>query len=327
MKHSSELAVRHVETTFRDRVRSETGRELRPSAIGTIQVNVGFRCNQACAHCHVEASPERSESMDWPVMELVLDAADRVRPAFVDVTGGAPELNPHFRRFVAELRKRGHAVQVRTNLSVFSEARDLPEFLKDRRVRLVASLPCYLEENVRDQRGAGVYEKSIEAIRRLNELGYGLEEGLPLRLVYNPMGAFLPPSQPSLEEDYRRELGSRFGIAFTNLLTITNMPIGRFRQKLRKEEKEEEYRRLLVDSFNPATVRGLMCLSQVCVGWDGRLYDCDFNLVLGLGVKCEKSDRIGRFDPAELERRPIAVGSHCFACTAGSGSSCGGALV
>ena len=211
--------------------------------IETLQVNVGLRCNQQCTHCHLEASPQRREMMDWPTMELVLRAAKSVRCKLIDLTGGAPELNPNFRRFVTAFRQEGHSVQVRTNLTVLLEPgmEELPKFFRDHQVQIVASLPCYLEENVCAQRGKGVYEKSIEAIKQLNALGYGSGSGSPLNLVYNPGGPFLPPPQSALEEDYRRELGQRFGIAFTRLLTITNMPLGRFRTDLCQKGEGDNY--------------------------------------------------------------------------------------
>ncbi|GAB4342777.1 MAG: arsenosugar biosynthesis radical SAM protein ArsS [Candidatus Abyssubacteria bacterium] len=296
--------------------------------LNTLQVNVGFRCNQQCLHCHVSASPHRAEIMSWAVMSAILDAVDCIGCEMVDLTGGAPELNPHFRRFVEALCGRGLAVQVRTNLTVLLEPgmTDLPEWLGERRVQLVASLPCYLEENVCAQRGTGVYHKSIEAIRRLNAVGYARTPDLPLSLVYNPGGPFLPPEQSALEADYRRELGSRFGIIFTRLLTITNMPMGRFGAELRRQGREAEYLRLLRDSFNPGTLQGLMCRHQVSVGWDGTLYDCDFNLALGYAVNHGAPDHIDRFEVSSIERRRIVTGEHCFGCSAGHGSSCSGAL-
>jgi radical SAM/Cys-rich protein len=247
----------------------------------------------------------------------------------IDLTGGAPELNPSFRQFVSALRKENLQVQVRTNLTVLLEPgmEDLPEFLRNHQIHLVASLPCYLEENVRAQRGEGVYGKSIEAIRRLNALGYGIKTHLPLSLVYNPGGPFLPPPQSALEKDYRRELGQRFGITFTHLLTITNMPLGRFHSELSLQKQEENYLQLLRKSFNLQTVEGLMCRYQISVGWDGTLYDCDFNLALKLPVDHGAPDHIQRFNPAELLTRRIVTGEHCFGCTAGYGSSCSGALV
>jgi len=297
--------------------------------IETLQVNLGLRCNQQCNHCHLEASPRREEMMEWPVMELVLNAVATANCRLVDLTGGAPELNPHFQRFVAALRKRDLSVQVRTNLTVLLEPgmEGITDFLQEHQVQLVASLPCYLEENVRAQRGIGVYEKSIEAIRQLNVLGYGSNPALPLNLVYNPGGPFLPPLQTGLEEDYRRELGSRFGITFTHLLTITNMPLGRFRCELVRQSRERDYLQLLRESFNPQTVAGLMCRHQISVGWEGALYDCDFNLALGLQVNHGAPDHIQSFKIADLQRRRIVTGEHCYGCTAGSGSSCQGALV
>ena len=297
--------------------------------INILQVNLGLLCNQQCGHCHLEASPGRTESMQWPVMELVWKAADKLGCRLVDVTGGAPELNPFFRRFIGAIRGEGIPVQVRTNLTVLAEPgmEGIPEFLRDHRVQLVGSMPCYLEENVRAQRGIGAYEQSIESIQRLNALGYGSDPALPLNLVYNPGGPFLPPSQSALEGDYRRELGQRFGIRFNRLLTLANMPLGRFRTELGRRNMEKDYLRLLRQSFNPETVQGLMCRHQISVGWDGTLYDCDFNLALGLPVNHGAPDHIRSFKPKELRTRRVVTGEHCFACTAGAGSSCGGALV
>lgn len=297
--------------------------------IDTLQVNMGLRCNQQCIHCHLEASPRRREMMEWPTMQLILKAARSAGCQLVDLTGGAPELNPYFRRFVTALCQADHAVQVRTNLTVLLEKgmEEIPEFFREYRVHLVASLPCYLEENVQAQRGMGVYEKSIMAIKRLNRLGYGYEPELPLNLVYNPGGPFLPPPQSALEEDYRRELGKRFDIAFTHLLTITNMPLGRFRMELTRQSQLQNYFQLLKKSFNPQTVAGLMCRHQISVGWDGTLYDCDFNLALGYPVNHGAPDQIQSFHPATHSLRRIVTGEHCFGCTAGSGSSCSGALV
>lgn len=314
---------------FEKQVAGTTSDGLYSMRIETLQVNLGFRCNQQCAHCHLEASPQRREMMEWPTIQLLMEAAERVDCRLVDLTGGAPELNPHFRRLVAALRQEGRPVQVRTNLSVLLEPgmEEMPEFFRDHQVQLVASLPCYLEENVCAQRGNGVYEKSIEAIKRLNALGYGSGSGLPLNLVYNPGGPFLPPPQSTLEEDYRRELGQRFGIIFTHLLTITNMALGRFRTKLKRENLEQNYLQLLRESFNSQTVGEVMCRHQVSVGWDGTLYDCDFNLALRLPVNHGAPDHIRSFRVEDLMKRRIVTGDHCFGCTAGSGSSCSGALV
>ncbi len=306
-----------------------TGPGLYSLEIGTLQVNVGLRCNQECHHCHLEASPQRTEMMEWPTMELALEAARRAKCRLVDLTGGAPELHPHFHRFVEALSKEGYRVQVRTNLTVLLEPGmdAMPEFFRDHEVSLVASMPCYLEENVRAQRGEGVYEKCITAIKRLNALGYGVDPGLPLDLVYNPGGPFLPPEQPNLEAEYRRELRTRFGITFTRLLTITNMPIGRFAMELFRQNRAESYWHLLQKSFNSETVDGLMCRHQLSIGWDGTLYDCDFNLALALPVNHGAPDHVHRFDLRDLVTRRIVTGRHCFGCTAGFGSSCGGALL
>jgi radical SAM/Cys-rich protein len=314
---------------FEKQIAEISGDGLHSLRIDILQANLGLRCNQQCAHCHLEASPNRKEAMGWSTMKLFLETAKRIRCQLIDLTGGAPELNPNFRRFVTALRQEGHPVQVRTNLTVLLEPgmEDIPQFLLEHQIRLVASMPCYLEENVCAQRGKGVYEKSIAAIKRLNALGYGSNPELPLNLVYNPGGPFLPPPQPALEEDYRHELGRRFGITFTHLLTITNMPLGRFRIELIRKKEEGNYLFLLRKSFNPQTVGGLMCRHQLSVGWDGTLYDCDFNLALSLPVNHGAPDHIKSFRPKDLRMRRIVTGEHCFGCTAGSGSSCGGALV
>ncbi len=313
---------------FEEKLADLTREGLHASGIDTIQVNVGLRCNQQCRHCHLEASPSRSELMEWSTMELVLKAAKDARPHLVDITGGAPELNPHLRRFVRALRAEGIPVQVRTNLTLLLEpgTEEMPEFFRDNEVGLVASMPCYLEENVRAQRGPGVYEKSVEAIRTLNGLGYGIDPRFALDLVYNPGGPFLPAAQQELEEAYRRELDAQFGIRFTHLFTITNMPIGRFGAELRRQQKVGEYMRLLKDSFNPRTLDGVMCRRQISVGWDGTLYDCDFNLAIELAVDHGAPDHIRDFEVPDLTERRIVTGDHCFGCTAGSGSSCAGAL-
>lgn len=302
---------------------------LRGVGIDTIQVNVGLQCNQDCRHCHLECSPLREEMMDWDTMAAVKEAALLAGVSLVDITGGAPELNRHLRRFIGELRGAGLGVQIRTNLTVLLEddQKGMIEFLRDHAVRLVASLPCYLEENVEAQRGPLVYQRSIEAIRRLNAIGYGSEDGLQLNLVFNPTGAALPPDQDELEQDYRRELQGLFGISFSHLLAITNMPLGRFGAELKATGQDGPYMQLLEESFNPATVPGLMCRHQVSVGWDGTLYDCDFNLALRLPVNHTSPNHISRFDPAVLGGRRIVTGQHCLGCTAGSGSSCGGELV
>lgn len=319
----------HGRNAFDERVSDIQGAPLRGLSADTVQVNIGLRCNLACHHCHVESSPTRAEEMTWPTMQAVLAAARRAGATTLDVTGGAPEMHPHFRPFIAAAREAGLKLIVRTNLTILLEAgyADLPGFFRRHRVRLVASLPCYLEANVDKQRGRGVYGGSIDAIRRLNAEGYGRDARLVLDLVYNPPDPSLPPPQQALEDDYRRELAARFGIAFTHLLTITNMPIGRFQHDLARDGHGETYQRRLREAFNSATLPGLMCRSQIHVGWDGRLYDCDFNFALGLGVNDPGCAHVDDFDPQRFARRAITTAEHCFGCTAGAGSSCGGAVV
>lgn len=313
---------------FDRRVVESEGELLHGLSIETIQVNIGLRCNLACHHCHVESGPTRKEEMTWETMASVLAAARKARAATLDVTGGAPEMHSFFRRFVSVAREARLNVIVRTNLTILLEAgyEDIPAFFRDHAVRLVASLPCYLESNVDKQRGSGVYQESIAAIQRLNAVGYGIEPGLPLDLVYNPGGPSLPPSQYQLEGDYQRELAARFGLRFTRLLTITNVPIGRFQHDLARQGRDRDYAELLERSFNPATLPGLMCRHQLHVGWDGTMYDCDFNFAIGLPSGCYDQSHIRDFNPETYLRRAIATGTHCFACTAGCGSSCGGAL-
>ena len=315
---------------FQSRLEEETGQSgLHALATDTIQVNIGLKCDLACSHCHVVSSPKRTEEMSWETMTQVIQAAERIPAQVVDITGGAPELNPNFRRFVTELRSRNFQVMVRTNLTVFFEPgkADIPQFYRDQQVHLFASLPCYLKENVDLQRGDGVYTKSIEAIKQLNVLGYGVDPLLPLDLVYNPIGPALPPNQSKLEEDYRRELRKQFGITFTRLLTITNMPIGRFWGDLKRNGQHDGYAQLLRESFNPRSLPGLMCRHQISVRWDGTIFDCDFNLALKMPVHAGLPTHIKDFDPDRFFWRRIVTANHCFGCTAGCGSSCGGALV
>jgi radical SAM/Cys-rich protein len=302
---------------------------LYASSIDVIQVNIGLMCNQTCSHCHMGASPDREEVMGWSMMKQVLDVAASIRPRLVDITGGAPEINPDLRPFVQTLKEDGHRIQIRTNLTALLEPglEGMAGFFRDHEVQLVASMPCYLEQNVNAQRGEMVYERSVEAIKHLNALGYGVDPTLVLNLVYNPGGAFLPGDQSALEEAYRRELGERFGIRFTRLLTLTNMPIGRFQETLRQRNEDGKYLRLLMDSFNPETVNGLMCRTQISIAWDGSLYDCDFNLALGYSMNHGAPDHIDGFDLSAVASRRIVTASHCFGCTAGCGSSCAGALI
>jgi len=318
--------------SFSERVQLE-GMTLRRRSINTVQINVGKRCNQACVHCHVDAGPKRTEMMDRRTAALALEFVRAANARTVDITGGAPELNPWFRFLVEESRRDGRHVIDRCNLTILLEPgqEDLAEFLARMGVEIIASMPCYLEENVEKQRGRGVYEKSIEALQSLNRLGYGKDNsGLILNLVYNPVGASLPPPQAVLEEDYKRELGSRFGVVFNSVYTITNMPIARFAHILERDGKLETYLHLLAEGFNQSTLTHLMCKDQVSISWDGYLYDCDFNQMLDLRVGNGKPFRLGEQSPEALVRalihRDILVDNHCYGCTAGAGSSCGGSL-
>jgi len=300
---------------------------LKPARLEVLQINVGKLCNQTCRHCHVDAGPDRREAMTRETMALCLDALDQSSIPTVDITGGAPELNPDFRWLVAECRARSRHVIDRCNLTVLELAsqRDLAEFLADHQVEVVCSLPHYRAPNTDRQRGPGVYEKSIAALRRLNVLGYGSgTSGLRLVLVTNPVGAFLPGSQASLETEWKRELWRLHGIRFDALYTITNMPISRFLEWLIDSRNLEGYMERLVTAFNPGAVSGLMCRNTLSVAWDGRLYDCDFNQMLDLGVASGAPRHIRDFQVQALEARSIVVGRHCFGCTAGAGSSCGG---
>ena len=302
---------------------------LRSAGIETLQVNVGKLCNQTCRHCHVDAGPTRKEIMTRETAEQVVGILRRYDIPKIDITGGAPELNPNFEYLVREARALGRHVMDRSNLTVFfvSGKEHLPEFLRNHQVEIIASMPCYLEENVDAQRGKGVYSKSVEALQRLNRLGYGQpDSGLVLNLVYNPLGPSLPPPQRELEGAYRQQLGDRFGIVFNSLYTLANMPISRFLTDLVRHGNYDGYMELLVQSFNPATLEGLMCRTLVSVGWDGKLFDCDFNQMLDMPINHGLSCFLEDFDPFVLARRKIRTGLHCFGCTAGSGSSCRGAL-
>ena len=313
---------------FDAKIREVFPQGLRSQGIRTLQVNVGRHCNLACTHCHLECSPGRTEMMPWNIMGKILELTKQNLFELVDITGGSPELHPCFRRFLSSLRDRGQTVQVRTNLTVLMEpsVKEIIPFLREKEIQLVGSLPCYLEENVNAQRGADVYQKSIAALHILNRSGYGIEDKLPLNLVFNPGGAFLPPDQTALEDTYRQELKERFDISFNRLLVLTNMPLGRFKRNLEINGEMEAYMSMLEASFNPPTVDGLMCRHQISIDWDGTIYDCDFNLALGMAVNHSAPKKIETFDRALLDRREIATGIHCFGCTAGAGSSCAGSL-
>jgi radical SAM/Cys-rich protein len=301
---------------------------LAASSIETFQLNLGKLCNQTCGHCHVDAGPDRTEVMTRETAEACLKVLERTSIPRVDLTGGAPELNPNFRWIVERARELGRHVMDRCNLTVLLQPaqEDLAEFLARHRVEVISSLPYYQERETDRQRGNGVFARSIEALHRLNALGYGREgSGLVLNLVYNPIGAFLPAPQKSLEADFRARLGRDFGVTFNSLYAITNMPISRFLEFLFRSGNYERYMDRLVRSFNPGAVPGLMCRNTLSVGWDGRLYDCDFNQMLDLTVDHGAPAHIRDFDPAALATRRIVTGRHCYGCTAGAGSSCGGA--
>jgi radical SAM/Cys-rich protein len=295
-----------------------------------LQVNVGKLCNLTCNHCHVNAGPKRTEIMARPTIDRVLDWLARTEIPTVDITGGAPEMIPDFRYFVETVRSLtpGRHVIDRCNLTILLEPgyTDLATFLARNEVEIIASLPCYTPKNVNEQRGDGVFDGSIRALQLLNKVGYGTKERLPLHLVYNPNGAFLPGPQAELEADYKRELKKHFGIVFNRLYTITNMPIARFAAYLRRHGEYDEYMELLAGAFNPHTVPGLMCRTTLSVGWQGEVYDCDFNQMLDLQCHDGRPLYLWDVEPARLEDRAILTGDHCFGCTAGCGSSCGGAL-
>ena len=301
---------------------------LRREGLRELQVNVGRLCNQACHHCHVDAGPKRTEIMTWATMVKILDWTRTAGITAVDVTGGAPEVNPHFRRFVDGFLALGAQVTSRCNLTVLLEPgqEDLASWYAQRRIRLVCSLPCYTRKNVDAQRGDGAFDKSIEALKRLNAAGYGRDASLILDLVYNPGGVSLPGVQEKLEADYRKRLAEDFGIAFSHVMTITNMPINRFAHYLERTGQFEKYLQTLEKNFNPATLPGLMCRHLISVDWLGRVYDCDFNQMLELPLGDEPHRFLWNIVVTELAGKPIAVDSHCLGCTAGAGSSCGGAL-
>lgn len=318
-------AVPHSPVSFEERL---SGEQLRSHAVDTLQINVGKLCNQACKHCHVDASPKRTEIMSRETIDAVLRALREFRIPVLDITGGAPELNPSFRHLVEEARKVNTRILVRHNLTVMFEngQSDLPEFFARNEVEVICSLPYFLQQETDAQRGSGVFDKSIEGLKRLNDAGYGIDDNLVLNLVYNPVGAYLPPPQVSIEADFKRELKARHGISFNSLFTITNMPIARFLDWLRRSRNEDAYMNRLVNAFNPSTLSGLMCRNLISVDWTGRLYDCDFNQMLDLPVESGLPQTIFDFDIEKLAGRKIVTADHCFGCTAGSGSSCGGSV-
>jgi radical SAM/Cys-rich protein len=302
------------------------GLTLRRARLQTLQINLGRQCNQTCRHCHVDAAPWRTEMMSAPVAERVGGWIRLHRPAVVDLTGGAPELSEHFRYFVETARDCGCQVMDRNNLTIIETGshRWLPEYLAAHEVEVIASLPCCSADTVNAQRGGGVFEKSISALRKLNAAGFGTR--LPLNLVHNPSGPKLPGPQAELEAEYREALAREFGIVINKLFMITNQPIARFAEDLRRRGQWDEYLELLANSFNPATVSGLMCRTTLSVGWQGEIYDCDFNQMLGMQMRNGKPLQLWDVTPQLLDDCEIRTGGHCLACTAGCGSSCTGAL-
>ena len=305
---------------------------LTRKSLEILQVNLGYLCNQSCLHCHVAAGPTRKELMQRENIEHILEVLETPSVHTLDLTGGAPEMNPMFRELVSSARALGTTVIDRCNLTILLEPgyEDIAGFLADNEVQIVASLPCYMEENVDGQRGKGVYDKSMQALKRLNRLGYGKPgSGLGLTLVYNPTGPYLPPPQQNLEQDYKQFLADKFDIRFNQLFTITNMPIARFGSTLISKGEFENYMNLLKDSFSAANLQGLMCLNQLSIDWQGYVYDCDFNQMLNMNIHHPDKRRklhISEVLETRLEDIPVSIADHCYGCTAGQGSSCGGAL-
>jgi radical SAM/Cys-rich protein len=305
---------------------------LTRNSLEILQVNLGYLCNQSCLHCHVAAGPTRKELMREENIEHILEVLRTPSVHTLDLTGGAPEMNPMFRKLVSAARDLDITVIDRCNLTILLEPgyEDIGRFLADNQVQIVASLPCYMEENVDGQRGKGVYDKSMRALRQLNSLGYGEpDSGLSLTLVYNPTGPYLPPPQDRLEEDYKQFLADKFDIEFNRLFTITNMPIARFGSTLISKGEFEDYMNLLKDSFSAANMQGLMCLNQLSIDWQGYVYDCDFNQMLNMNIRDPEKGRklhISDVPKTSLEEIPVSIADHCYGCTAGQGSSCGGAI-
>ena len=317
--------------TFREKISPLGEYPLKPDRIEIFQVNVGYMCNQVCKHCHVDAGPDRKEIMTRDTMQLCLDIIKNTGIHTLDLTGGAPEMNPDFRWFVEEASKAGvQEIIVRSNLTIIlanPKYYDLPQFFKAHNVRVVSSLPFYQPDKTDRQRGEGVFVKSIEALQMLNAVGYGKEgSGLILDLVYNPGGAFLPGGQAELEREFKKELKAHFDIDFNSLFTITNLPISRFLDFLIRSENYEEYMEKLVASFNPAAVKGVMCRNTISIDYDGHMYDCDFNQMLGLKTQKSAGQHIRDFDLENLQNRDIIINQHCYGCTAGAGSSCQGTV-
>jgi radical SAM/Cys-rich protein len=303
---------------------------LKAQSVDVFQINLGKMCNQVCKHCHVDAGPDRKEIMTKEVMQLCLDAIDETNCSTVDLTGGAPEMNPEFRWFVEQLSLKGKKIIVRCNLTIIvanKKYNDLPEFFKKHNIEVVSSLPYFSSSKTDSQRGDGVFDKSIQALKMLNDVGYGVENsGLTLDLVYNPSGAFLPPNQLELQLEFKKKLSDRFGIVFNSLFAITNLPISRYLEYLVASENYQGYMEKLVNAFNPSAALNVMCRNTISISWDGFIYDCDFNQMLDLKVAV-KGKHLSDFSLNDLESRTIIVNQHCYGCTAGAGSSCGGTTI
>lgn len=314
-------------TPFQDKLAESNLFPLTTTKLENFQINVGKMCNQVCKHCHVDAGPDRKEIMTRETMQLCLDAIDKTECSTVDLTGGAPEMNPDFRWFVEQLSAKGVKILVRCNLTIIvanKKYNDLPEFFKKHKVEVVSSLPYFTSTKTDAQRGDGVFDKSITALKMLNEVGYGMEgSGLKLDLVYNPSGAFLPPAQAALQADFKKKLKERFDIDFNELYAITNLPISRYLEYLVASDNYEGYMNKLVDAYNPTAAENVMCRNTISIGWDGYIFDCDFNQMLDLKVAA-KGQHLSDFDMDALNNRSIIVNQHCYGCTAGAGSSCGG---
>ncbi|MBN2732441.1 MAG: arsenosugar biosynthesis radical SAM protein ArsS [Balneolaceae bacterium] len=314
--------------SFREKLEEMDLFPLRPTGIEIFQINVGYMCNMTCKHCHVDAGPDREEMMSKETFAYCLDALRSSDINIVDLTGGAPEMNPHFRWFVEEVSKMGKHVIVRSNLTILTTTpkyQALPEFFAEHGVEVTCSLPFYSKSRTDRQRGKGTYDKSVQALQTLNEIGYGRDDtGLELNLVYNPAGAFLPGDQGQMEQDFKRELKRKHDIVFNNLFTITNLPISRYLNFLLMSGNLDEYMEKLIMSFNPAAAEGVMCRDTISIGWDGSLYDCDFNQMLEMKTNSETPSHIKDWDEELLNEREIRINQHCFGCTAGAGSSCGG---
>jgi radical SAM/Cys-rich protein len=315
--------------SFEERLRQLEAFPLKPAALEILQVNLGYLCNQVCAHCHVDAGPDRKEIMSLETINKVLKVAESTKVGTLDLTGGAPEMNPHFNYLVEKARSIGvKEIIVRSNLTILEANptyKKLPAFFKDMKVRVVSSLPHYSLKRTDKQRGEGVFSKSIEALKKLNAIGYGVDPKLVLDLVYNPSGAFLSADQGQLERDFKSRLNDQFGIVFHQLFCINNLPISRFLDYLIASENFDDYMQTLVEAFNPATLAGVMCTNTLSVGWNGNLYDCDFNQMLDMPV-ASAAKHIDDFDADKLLDRSIRVNQHCYGCTAGAGSSCQGSL-